>query len=88
MEATDYGYPRAALADLTGGDAVENAEILEGILAGRVVGPKRELAVLNAAAGFVITGLAADLEEGRARAEESLDRGAGHAKLVALQGLC
>lgn len=88
LDASEYGYARAGLADLTGGDAVENADILEGILAGRVTGPKRELAVLNAAAGFVITGLAADLEEGRARAEESLDRGAGHAKLVALQSLC
>jgi anthranilate phosphoribosyltransferase len=88
LDATEYGFAKAKLAELEGGDAVENAEILEGILAGRVMGPKRELAVLNAAAGFLITGLAADLEEGRARAEESLDRGAGHAKLCELQNLC
>jgi anthranilate phosphoribosyltransferase len=32
-----------------------NAAILEGILEGHVVGPKRDMAVLNAAAGFVVT---------------------------------
>lgn len=86
--AASHGFPKATLADLAGGDATENADILEGILAGRIRGPKRDLAVLNAAAGFVITGLAEDLEAGRQRAEESLDRGAAHAKLRALQDLC
>jgi anthranilate phosphoribosyltransferase len=88
LDATEYGFAKAKLASLGGGDALVNAEILEGVLAGQVTGPKRELAVLNAAAGFVITGLAKDLTEGRLRAEESIDRGAAHAKLRALQDLC
>ena len=76
---------KASIADLAGGDATENAGILEGILAGRIRGAKREMAVLNAAAGFVITGKASDLSEGAAQANEILDRGAAHAKLRALQ---
>lgn len=81
------GYSKATLSDLVGGDAAENATILEGVLAGTIKGPKREIAVLNAAAGFVITGKALDLEQGRELAEEVLDRGAAHAKLRALQDL-
>ncbi len=88
LDAADYGFAKAKLASLEGGDALMNAAILEGILEGHVVGPKRDLAVLNAAAGFVITGLAKDLAEGKLRAEESIDRGAAHAKLRALQDLC
>lgn len=88
LDAKDYGFARARLASLEGGDALENGSILEGILEGQIQGPKRDLAVLNAAAGFVITGLAKDLNEGKLRAEESIDRGAAHAKLRALQDLC
>jgi anthranilate phosphoribosyltransferase len=79
------GYAEAQLADLVGGDAAENATILEGVLAGTVKGAKRDIAVLNAAAGFVITGLCSELDEGKARAEEMLDRGAAHAKMRAMQ---
>jgi anthranilate phosphoribosyltransferase len=88
LRAADWGFAKPALADLAGGDAVTNADILENLLAGTLRGPKRDLAVLNAAAGFVITGLAADLAEGREQAEASIDRGAAHAKLRALQDLC
>ena len=69
-------------------NATENAAILEGVLAGTLKGAKRDIAVLNAAAGFVITGKAADLEAGKALAEELLSRGAAHAKLRAMQDLC
>ena len=88
LEAAAEGYAKPRLADLKGGDAMENAAILEGILEGTLRGPKRELAVLNAAAGFVITGLAPDLAAGRQLAEASLDRGAAHAKLQALRDWC
>ncbi|MBK8095274.1 MAG: anthranilate phosphoribosyltransferase [Verrucomicrobiaceae bacterium] len=81
------GYPEAQLTDLVGSDARENAAILEGVLAGTIRGPKRDIAVLNAAAGFVITGLSSELDEGKARAEEMLDRGAAHAKMRAMQEL-
>jgi len=79
------GYAEATLADLVGGDAAENAAILEGVLSGTIQGAKRDIAVLNAAAGFVITGLCSELDEGKARAVEMLDRGAAHAKMRAMQ---
>lgn len=81
------GFGKAALQDLVGGDAAENAAILEGVLAGTIKGPKRDIAVFNAAAGFVITGKALDLPAGKALAEDLLNRGAAHAKLRAMQDL-
>jgi anthranilate phosphoribosyltransferase len=88
LDPKSLGFGKAKLEDLVGGDATENAAILEGVLAGTLKGAKRDIAVLNAAAGFVITGKAADLEAGKALAEELLSRGAAHAKLRAMQDLC
>lgn len=88
IDPVALGFGPATLADLTGGDAAENAALIEGILAGTVLGPKRDIAVLNAAAGFVITGLAEDLAGGCALAQSVLDRGAAHAKMRALRDWC
>lgn len=75
----------ATLADLQGGDATANAVILRAILDGSERGPKRDIVALNAAAGFVITGLAPDLDTGFARALETLDSRQALAKLQALR---
>jgi anthranilate phosphoribosyltransferase len=79
---------KATIDDLAGGDATDNADILEGVLAGRIRGAKRDIAVLNAAAGFVITSKAADITVGTELAEDILERGAAHAKLRAMQDFC
>ncbi len=79
------GFGAASLEELVGGDAVANAATLEGVLAGTIQGAKRDIAVLNAAAGLVITGKATDLAAGKMMAEELLHRGAAHRKLRALQ---
>ena len=42
------------------------------------------MAALNAAAGFVVAGLAPDLDAGLARARESIDSGAAEERLAAL----
>ncbi len=88
LAPTDLGFAKAKLADLAGGEAVENADLLEGILEGRIKGAKRDMAVLNAAAGFVITGKASDLAAGKTLAEDLLDRGAAHVKLRAMRDWC
>lgn len=88
IDPKTLGFGKAALDELVGGDAAENAMILEGVLAGTIKGAKRDIAVLNAAAGFVITGTAADLAAGKALAEELLNRGAAHVKMREMQDLC
>ncbi len=43
----------------------DNARTLTGILSGEIGGPRRDIVLLNAAAGFVVAGLADDLGGGR-----------------------
>lgn len=88
IDPQQLGFARPRIEELAGGDAGENATILEGILAGSIKGPKRDLAVLNAAAGFVLTGIAKDLVAGKVLAEDVLNRGAAHAKMRAMQDWC
>ncbi len=85
MDMRWLGVPESALADLAGGEAQSNAAILEGILSGDLKGPKRDLAVVNAAAGFVVSDRVRDMNEGIALAQEQIDSGRASEKLRALQ---
>ncbi len=79
----DFGIPRAAIADLRGGDRAENAQIIRRILGGGD-GPKRDIVLMNAAAALVVGGKARDLKEGVGLAARSIDSGAAQRKLEAL----
>jgi anthranilate phosphoribosyltransferase len=85
VNAGDLGIARASLDDLRGRDCAGNAAILTGILDGSVRGARRDIVELNAAAGFVVAGLAADLPGGLALAREQIDRGSALEKLHALR---
>lgn len=74
----DFGVRRATLDDLKGGTADENAEILLGILDG-APGPKRDIAVVNAAPAIVVAGLADGFVEAVDLAKESIDSGGARA---------
>jgi len=87
VDAAALGLKPCALADLHGGDRAENAAILLAILDGTECGPKRDIVLLNAAAGFVITGLVPDLPAGLLHAREQLHTRRALAKLHALRGL-
>ncbi len=77
------GLPRCRMEELRGGDAVENAAIVREILAGNR-GPKRDIVLLNAAYGLVVTGKAATPAEGLKIAAEALDSGRAMAQLERL----
>jgi len=79
------GIPQATLPELTGGDAKANAETIMRILAEGETGPKRDLLIANAAAGFVVSGLASEMNEGIAMAREQIESGRALEKLKALQ---
>jgi anthranilate phosphoribosyltransferase len=74
------GLPRAALADLTGGSPVENAEALKALLAG-ALGPYRDIVLLNAAAAFLVADKVETLREGVAVAGQVIDDGRAKAAL-------
>lgn len=71
----EFGFERAPLASLEGGDAAANAMILQSIFTGEP-GPRRDVVLLNAAAVLVTAGLAADIRAGIALAAQAIDTGA------------
>jgi anthranilate phosphoribosyltransferase len=79
------GIAPCAHDELRGGDCKTNAEILTGVLDGSVRGGKRDAVLLNAAAGFAVTGLAHDMHAGVALAREQIDSGRALAKLLELR---
>ena len=83
FDPAELGLQPARLEDLQGGDAKENAAILEGILSGKDTGPRRDIVALNAAATLVVTGLASDIPSGFEKATALLQNGAAFEKLEA-----
>jgi len=83
LDPEPYVDRLARTDDLEGGDAVENARIIQGILKGES-GPRRDVTVLNAGAALVVAGKAADLREGVEAASRSIDVGLAREKLEAL----
>jgi anthranilate phosphoribosyltransferase len=59
---------------LAGGSAAENARVIGEVLGG-APGPKRDIVLLNAAAGLLAGGAASDVGEGLAVAADSVDSG-------------
>jgi anthranilate phosphoribosyltransferase len=80
MTPEEYGFKRAAVEEIVGGDAKENANIVRNILDGEK-GPKRDMVLLNASAAFVAAGLCDNFEEGIKIAKDSIDSGKALKKL-------
>jgi anthranilate phosphoribosyltransferase len=78
------GLPRATLDDFTGGDVADNAAHIYDILTG-VLGARRDIVLLNAAAALVAAGLVNDLKEGVALGAEAIDSGQAAATLAKLR---
>jgi len=75
VEPGQFGLAPVDLDSVAGGSPEENAAATRSVLAGEP-GPHRDLVLLNAAAAIYVGGLAADLEQGVAKAAEALDSGA------------
>jgi anthranilate phosphoribosyltransferase len=78
------GLPRRSLEEFTGGDVKTNAALLYDVLTG-LPGARREIVLLNAAAGLVAAGLANDLKEGVRLGAEAIDSGQAAATLAKLR---
>ena len=74
LHPADVGLPKAAPGSLTGGDAHQNARIIERVLAGER-GPARDVVLMNAGAGLLIAGEAATVSDGVLMASRAIDRG-------------
>ena len=83
VDPVALGLPRARPEDLRGDDPATNAVLGRRVLEGER-GPRRDVVLLNAAAGLLAAGRVADLAEGLTEAERSLDSGAAAQALACL----
>jgi anthranilate phosphoribosyltransferase len=74
FDPADLAQSAVSLEDLRGGDASENARLLQRLLEGEP-GPRRETVLLNVSVALVCEGRAANVREGYARARAAIDEG-------------
>ncbi len=83
VEPEDFAVHRASADDLKGGDKARNLEIATAVLAG-AHGPRRDIVLVNAAAGMVAAGKVDTFLEGMAIGTVSIDSGAARRKVAEL----
>ena len=83
VEPEEFGMKSAALHEIAGGDATENAAIIRAILGGER-SPRRDVVLLNSAAALVAAGRAEHIGNAIPLAAKSIDSGAAAGKLEAL----
>ncbi len=83
LDPKELGLPQAGLTQLKGGLPEENARIMKALLQGEK-GAKRDIVLLNAAAGLLAAEKVADFPEGLRLAAESIDSGRALNKLEQL----
>jgi anthranilate phosphoribosyltransferase len=81
IDPQQYGIKRAPLEAILGGDGEVNAQILREIFDNRATDAQRDIVLINAAAAFVVDGVARDFQDGLAIAREQLLSGRAKAKL-------
>ncbi|WP_416355720.1 anthranilate phosphoribosyltransferase [Aureimonas phyllosphaerae] len=74
IEPEAFGFERRRLADIVGGDAIENAAALRSVLADEP-SAYRDIVLLNAGAALVVADRVANLAEGLVMARDSLASG-------------
>jgi len=80
----DFGMTSARIETILGGDALENARIIESVFGGEP-GPRRDVVLLNSAPAIVAGGAAKTWKEGLQLAAEAIDSGAALRKLKELR---
>jgi anthranilate phosphoribosyltransferase len=80
VEPAELGLDTSATEDVSGGSPEENAAQMRDVLSG-TSGPRRDIVILNAAAGLVAAGRAEDMAGGLTIAAEAIDSGAAERAL-------
>lgn len=75
LRPEDFGLKRCKKEDLLGGTPAKNAQVVRDILTGKLDGPKRDVALLNAGAALHVCGVADSVAEGIEVAREQIASG-------------
>jgi anthranilate phosphoribosyltransferase len=85
VDPRSLGFPVSALQDVIGGTPEKNAQILQAIFSGELTGAKRDIVLLNAAAGLFVADKVSTLLEGVEMARDAIVSGKTLALLHKLQ---
>jgi len=90
MTPKDFDLKKAGPEDIRGTTPEESAEITFKIVKGlcKKGDPKKDIVLVNAAAGIIVGGKAEDFNYGIEVAHESIESGAAYEKLKALIKIC
>ena len=86
LEPDDFGLAKSPVSEISGGSVEENAQYVRDVLGGKA-GPRRDVVVMNAAAGLVVSGRADDWNDGAQQAAAAIESGQAAAKLESLATL-
>lgn len=82
LDPFELGFKKRKLEELLGGkSSKENADIMLSVLEGEEKGAKRDVCLLNAAVGLVVSGVVSDMKDALDMAVDSLDSGSALQKL-------
>lgn len=81
LDPASLGIAVTNIDELRTGDAAANAAIVRDVLEGRDKGPRKDIVLLNSAAGIIVAGLADDFESAMTLAEQSIADGKASACL-------
>ncbi len=84
LDPAALGFSNPSIDELQTGDAITNAAIIRGILTGKEKGARKDIVVLNAAAGIIVAGLADGFDAAIGMAEASVADGRAMASLEKL----
>ena len=73
IKPEDFGMQRCGIKDIKTGTPEDNAQIIEGVFAGKITGPRRDAVVINSAGALVVGGKADDFKQGIALANDLID---------------
>ena len=76
LHPAEFGISKASPVDLQGGDAAQNASIVQDVLDGQR-GAARDVVLLNAGAALFVAGAASSVKDGIGMAASAVDRGRG-----------
>jgi anthranilate phosphoribosyltransferase len=86
LDPEKFGFKKATLDDIKGGDAKENSKIILSVLNGEKGAP-RDIVVINSAAALYVAKIVDSLEDGIKKANELIDSGIAYKKYEELTKL-
>lgn len=84
IDPEEYGIKRVPLRAIVGGDAKENAKILNNIFDAKSTDAQRDIVLINAACALIVDGIARDIQDGLEIAQKAIKTGKAKEKLKSI----